>query len=73
MPTSRESYLLNVIQQIADQEPNTPQGKLARTALVQYATVYGDNCWNAAEQGPAQTVDPVVGNITSTDDATGHG
>lgn len=26
-----------------------------------------------AEQGPAQTVDPVVGNISSTDDATGHG
>ena len=50
MPTSAESYLLNVIQQIADQEPHTPQGKLARTALVQYATVYGDNCWNAREQ-----------------------
>jgi len=73
MPTAAESYLLNAIQQIADQEPNTPQGKLARTALVQHATVYGDRLWNAAEQGPGQNVDPVVGNITSTDDATGHG
>ena len=71
--TSAESYLLNVIQQIADQEPNTPQGKFARIALIQYDTVYGDRLWNAAEQGPEQTADPVVGNIFSTDDATGHG
>ena len=70
MTTSAESYLLNVIQQIADQEPNTPQGKLARTALVQYATVYGDNCWNAREQNG---VDPVYGRTTSDDDKTGHG
>lgn len=70
MPTSAESYLLNVIQQIADQEPNTAQGRLARTALIQYRTVFGDNCFNAREQNG---VDPIVGNITSTDDATGHG
>ena len=70
MTTSAESYLLTVIQQIADQEPNTPQGKMARMALTQYATVYGDNCFNAREQG--NTVDPMVGNIVTTDDATGH-
>ena len=31
-----------------------------------------DRNFNAAEQGPANTVDPAVGNISSIEDQTGH-
>lgn len=72
MQTDERAWLLNVIRQIADQEPLTSQGHLARVALVQHATLFGpkdpDPSWNAREQ-----IDPAVGNIATTDDATGHG
>ena len=48
-----ENFLLLALQQIADQQPLSAQGRIARIAMVQYDTVYGDRCFNISEQGPS--------------------
>ena len=46
-----DHFLLLALQQIADQQPSSAQGRIARVALVQYDTMYGDRCFNDSEQG----------------------